>query len=227
MDNNMPSVGRDNERDAPQPLEVTVDDTITESRFMNLPPELRNRIYEFAVIDSKPIDLVEPDPTRKSRCRRSNKTVQPPLTLVCRQLRHEVLPIFYALNTFKVTVCANTAYFDDWAGPAEYVAMRWVDRLSDLNKKHLGSIRICAFMSASDATEDFHCNKLYNCAEERVWKDASYRPTKAGCMRDKRLLRGWKWVGDVDVEEGCDHTLEGARDDVGKEVHHHALVWLG
>ena len=58
-------------------------------RFMNLPPELRTRVYDyyFAYFD-KPL----------------HTPVQPPLTLVCSQIRKEALPLFYATCTFDLNL---------------------------------------------------------------------------------------------------------------------------
>lgn len=65
----------------------TADDLATFPRFLDLPAELRNAIYElhFHGFDSF-----------------SGEHVQPPLTMASRQLRSETLPLFYDCATFEL-----------------------------------------------------------------------------------------------------------------------------
>lgn len=65
----------------------TADDLATFPRFLDLPAELRNAIYElhFHGFDSS-----------------SGENVQPPLTMASRQLRSETLPLFYDCATFDL-----------------------------------------------------------------------------------------------------------------------------
>lgn len=57
----------------------------TFSRFADLPPELRERIYKFYLSEFP----------KKLKC-----PTQPPLARSCRLLRHEALPLFYKSTTF-------------------------------------------------------------------------------------------------------------------------------
>lgn len=61
-------------------------------RFIDLPKELRLEIYQYAVIE--PRVFIRPDSVTGIE--------QPDLAQTCRQVRSEVLPIFYAKNTFAV-----------------------------------------------------------------------------------------------------------------------------
>lgn len=68
-------------------------------RFLDLPAEIRNRVYSyyFATSDTKPqYNLVN--------------YRDPPITLACKQLRRESLPIFFSECTFLLTIGAN--YFE-------------------------------------------------------------------------------------------------------------------
>ena len=56
-------------------------------RFIDLPPELRNAIYEYYMADFP---------------RRLTAPTQPPLTRTCRLMRSEALPIFYHQTSFVV-----------------------------------------------------------------------------------------------------------------------------
>lgn len=60
------------------------------SRFTDLPPELRERIYAM-YMDEFPKKLTFPN--------------QPPLTLTCRLLRREALPLFYRSTCFSLFFC--------------------------------------------------------------------------------------------------------------------------
>lgn len=62
-------------------------------RFLDLPAEIRNMIYEVYFLDLP--DL-------------SSAHVQPPLTLVSRVLRTEALPVFYGSATFIFTILSDT-----------------------------------------------------------------------------------------------------------------------
>ena len=80
--------------------------------FQKLPPELRNHVYQHAVIEEDVIDLS--DINRKERSwglrgaeegrvtsRQIQRIVrQPPLTRVCVEIRKEALPMFYRRNIF-------------------------------------------------------------------------------------------------------------------------------
>ena len=65
----------------------------TTSRLLELPPELRNYVYELSVVSNTSI-VIEPGD-------KSTRAKQPPLILVNRQIRSEALLIFYAQNTFE------------------------------------------------------------------------------------------------------------------------------
>ncbi|TKA25879.1 hypothetical protein B0A50_05634 [Salinomyces thailandicus] len=61
-------------------------------RFLDLPPELRNRIYHFALAPDPSTALVRPAP--------------PALSATSRQVRQETLPIFYGDNCFVLQFTA-------------------------------------------------------------------------------------------------------------------------
>ncbi|KAK0868677.1 hypothetical protein LTR91_013897 [Friedmanniomyces endolithicus] len=63
-------------------------------RLMDLPKELRCEIYSFVVVERK--ILIRPDSVTGRE--------QPDLAMVSREVREEVLPIFYAKNTFAIDV---------------------------------------------------------------------------------------------------------------------------
>ncbi|KAK5168799.1 uncharacterized protein LTR77_006108 [Saxophila tyrrhenica] len=66
-------------------------------RFMDLPPELRNRIYGFATHNEVPLRL---------------RALKPPaITRVSRQVRSESIPVYFDVNTFVVQ---TTAPYTGW-----------------------------------------------------------------------------------------------------------------
>lgn len=62
-------------------------------RFLDLPAELRNGVYSYAVLINKPIHLAA--------------AFAPPITRVSKQVRAEALPVFFAENSFTVEVTSN------------------------------------------------------------------------------------------------------------------------
>lgn len=93
-------------------------ETTTERHLLSLPPELRNRIYRYAVLEHEDICLSASGPQ------------QPALLRVCTQTRQEAINIYYTENCFRLSVqdydgealsqfCTNwQAYFTP---PADYV----------------------------------------------------------------------------------------------------------
>ena len=64
-------------------------------RLLDLPQEIRDLIYEFAVTSSKPIVAFRLDEYQRPSYQ---EAIQPPLTRSNRQIRRESLPIFYDCN---------------------------------------------------------------------------------------------------------------------------------
>ncbi|GAB1732579.1 hypothetical protein NU195Hw_g5010t1 [Hortaea werneckii] len=73
-------------------VDLTGEKTRESSRLMELPKELRANIYRWVVVESKV--FVRPDSMMGRE--------QPDLAMVSKQLRNEVLPIFYAENVFAI-----------------------------------------------------------------------------------------------------------------------------
>ncbi|CAK3989231.1 Hypothetical predicted protein [Lecanosticta acicola] len=85
-----------------------------ESKFLALPRELRNIIYDYAFIDPEPQYICLAN--SQTGCRRITALS---LARVCMQLRDEVHDIFYAGNTFY----AYISYYSDSAPRAK--ALEW------------------------------------------------------------------------------------------------------
>lgn len=81
---------------------VTIENRPRDSTcFLDLPAEIRNVIYEQSIIESKPINI----------CQCDFRLQVPSLLMTSRQIRTEVLPLYYSLNTFKACTSACT---DKW-----------------------------------------------------------------------------------------------------------------
>ncbi|KAK5704352.1 hypothetical protein LTR97_003370 [Elasticomyces elasticus] len=61
------------------------------SRLLDLPPELRNAIYEYALVIHQPITISK-----------TSQWTQPGLLRACKQIRQEAAPIYYGMNQFHI-----------------------------------------------------------------------------------------------------------------------------
>ncbi|KAK4503187.1 hypothetical protein PRZ48_006615 [Zasmidium cellare] len=195
------------------------------SRLMRLPQELRDYIYELAVVEEKPIEVVELVPAYESlvpcnysRRRLSHALHEPALAQVSTQLRREVLSTFYGQNTFTVTVKKINSVYSQGV---ECLAMRWLQHLSPENKKSLRKVAIYTTLSSATLTSGRGYSQLYSLADKRVCGGVNYKKKYASELR----LEGWTWEGDVEAGKECKRRRARGKT-VGKcEMHHHALVW--
>jgi hypothetical protein len=77
--------------------------TSTPSRFFTLPPELRNKIYRYALVRDEPIKVHFEVNQRGRRGRRCRFTMLPALATVSKQVRLESQRIFFEENQFEIT----------------------------------------------------------------------------------------------------------------------------
>lgn len=71
---------------------VSPSQEITRLCFFSLPAEIRNHIYDLSIPSHRTF-VIGP-------WRPNTQRMQPPLTQVCKQIRHETVPMFVAKNTF-------------------------------------------------------------------------------------------------------------------------------
>ena len=115
------------------------------SGFLSLPPELRNRVYEYALVsdtaiefrvsrfrsrtlDTDALRMKRDQTTRKLKERLSRELEQPPLTRTCRVIRDEALPVFYGNNTFLI---------GDWWIHCRKWMLAWLQRLGPQKRSML------------------------------------------------------------------------------------------
>lgn len=98
----------------------------TQFRFLDLPPEIRHRIYKLAL----PITIVAP-------LRKQKQAKYPILTRISPGIRTEILPLFHSATTFKLnyTTTQNTT-------DVAKTAQKWMLNVVRENVKHLRSISI-------------------------------------------------------------------------------------
>ncbi|KAK5113476.1 hypothetical protein LTR62_003345 [Meristemomyces frigidus] len=106
--------------------------------FFSLPPELREEIY--LLVLQKPhntITMLANHTSYKSEI----SAAQPSLTKVCKQLRHETLPVYYNANVFL----ADVSEADDVA-----TAQRWLRAIGDERVKELLDLKHCRIGHTGD-----------------------------------------------------------------------------
>lgn len=107
----------------------------TSFRFLDLPAELRNRIYGFYLAECGTVVI---KPYEKKT------TGYPPITKVSRQTRSEVLPLFYASATFELSYTSK-------APPLALHAQQWVSSTVGDKLKQLRCISIRVQMEDDQA----------------------------------------------------------------------------
>lgn len=102
--------------------------TNTTSSLLELPPELRNYIYELVLVEPSTIKLVTlRDAWDISKVRR------PTMAGICKQIRQEALPIYYERNTFELYIGALSP---GMSGPNSFIFLRkWLGMIGAANIK--------------------------------------------------------------------------------------------
>jgi len=103
------------------------DDTYLSSLLMTLPLEIRQRIWRLVVVETQffVYPAISPE--------------QPDLAMTSRQIRGEVLPLFYGENTFAVEVPIETVRNSTSGRVSLGPARKWVAALEE--GEHVGTIR--------------------------------------------------------------------------------------
>ncbi|KAK5709314.1 hypothetical protein LTR17_019885 [Elasticomyces elasticus] len=141
----------------------------TRSAFLELPPELRNRVYEAALIQRSPI------PTHPERdiflqpglCKPIWRA--PALLQTCRQIRCEAFKIYYALNTFSID-CSER---EDVMLPV----LQWLRALDVESRRALACVRLDGWCysigdeqspEGNDGYEDEYSEEIKEVIERRM-----------------------------------------------------------
>ena len=153
-------------------------------RLFRLPAELRNRIYELALVQKKHIHASiagceeswsRPNSKQVKRAILALTLRQPPLTRTCRKLREEALPIFYGGNVFHVPILHN----DGNAGEV----IDWLTAVGAKNRSLLHQLYLPAIVRL-----DVSYTRLFEAFGDSV--SVTYTETKRrGTKRLKRYNR--------------------------------------
>lgn len=137
-------------------------------RLLELPPELRDAIFEFALTSEKTIVTFRLDGYQKDSY---TQAIQPPLTQVNRQVRHESIPIYYASNDFVLHTEGNKS--DD--------ARRWLV----CNERYLLKLRrVSLWVRYAAITHDRSSSN--GALSIAMWRDVT-----AGCWK---VDDEWRWI---------------------------------
>lgn len=112
------------------------------SPLARLPPELRNRIYEFAFT----LPLAKNYRSLSDHIKEHNG-----LTRTCRQLRSESRLLFFRLNHFWVCICLNADYED---------GRRVLKALGAYVVSRIGSVRSCSGVTITPNVRGVQCSEL-------------------------------------------------------------------
>lgn len=103
------------------------DNAATFDRFLELPPELRLRVYELHFDSFGLVDIAE----------------QPPIAMVSRIIRREALPLFYHISCFTFTILSG-AYSP--SGPMlDSLSRSMVNRLTDWQLERIEHLHVNFF----------------------------------------------------------------------------------
>jgi hypothetical protein len=95
-----------------------------QSRFLDLPLELRERIYFFSFTPSS-TEL-------------KDRPIEPPIVLTSKQLRDEALPVFYACSTLTIQTYVKC----DFYGHCWMTTRKWYHHLSRSKLRYITNFRI-------------------------------------------------------------------------------------
>ncbi|KAI7238840.1 hypothetical protein KC330_g2322 [Hortaea werneckii] len=101
-----------------------------DSRLLDLPPELRNSVYTYALATDDVIQIPA-----------SGKPTRPPLLKVCQQITKDATLLYYSCNKFSIS-----------AGKRLKIFRRWILSLEEKERKCLGPVTITRDVSGKTAT---------------------------------------------------------------------------
>lgn len=105
-------VGKKTGKEAKKAIEAKFGKIDKVFRVMDLPKELRTMVWRHAVVCDDAFITPQLDTSRE----------QPDLAMTCRQVREEVLPIFYGENMFSIDISLSTPAFHT---PVERLFQKW------------------------------------------------------------------------------------------------------
>ncbi|OCL02511.1 hypothetical protein AOQ84DRAFT_228916 [Glonium stellatum] len=181
----------------------------TPFRFLDLPAELRNSVYEL-VVQGRDRDADTKTPIRVVGGEFCIGYHQPNITRVCRQIRREALFVFYRENVF-------TFNFDcvmDWLHDHDFFA-HWVEIIGPENARNLRTVKITSAplhieSLAIECPQEFPCGTLRLAMGkeyfENTWDLPERRPRSLWLL-ETFLLNGFE-TGDGELIMETENVLE-------------------
>ena len=162
---------------------------------LDLPAELRNLIYHFAVVNEKPIKIIQDEWRGEAEAPK-----QPALAMTCKQIRDEVLPVFYGANTFVYDPAG------DIVQSCQRVTESWIQACEPY-VNFIRSVGVTAHLEQAGS--------YYESGEERY-----YGWTEIECYITATLIEGQEWVElwlGGELEDQCICSMEQRRWDSSPE----------
>jgi len=149
-------------------------------RLLELPPELRNAIYVYAVVENGPVPL---------RMRLNNYCIEPALLATNRQIRSECLPVIYGQNTLESGYSHRTRKF---------LTALSADKLKMIRQLQAWDVEGLAHMTQdqrfSEQTRAAFVAGIKNDMDVWVRKHSRGNLREDALQVPLRTLRGTKWV---------------------------------
>ncbi|RMY78938.1 hypothetical protein D0864_09188 [Hortaea werneckii] len=151
--------------------------------FLKLPPELRNTIYRYIVVNSTPIQLYLGDVDRRRQMKPQSeqdgrrpllinvKTHPQPLALTCRTLYSEVRSIYMVENTFCLSNISTTERLHvDYITQFRRMMGLFAKKIKKVNIDYRSYVKVA---NSSSSDEEF----------KQIWVKLSVSLNDSGCLK--------------------------------------------
>lgn len=165
---------------------ITADST-TSFRFLDLPLELRRMVYAFVLEEEMPLTAVVPE-----------TVAQPALLKVCRVVRTEACPVFYAVNRVAMSLEMRLVAGAPGEGMKQIVAVkeeteRWLDAIGQRNVAAVRVVVVELAVKMRRIAIEVHMGRMKGVQHLRFYRTCAHHEVgKAGCAR---------WLGSRSFEE--------------------------
>ena len=207
-------VGKAKKADARFHRKKVQEEEVKMFRVMDLPSELRAKVWRASVVRPRGFIWPEEKLTRE----------QPDLAMTCRQVRGEVLPIFYAENVFAVSIATPVAAL---MGKRQgvHIFQRWAEALEGTPKQPGWFSFVRRWAISYEAPNNHRIHKLFRVrASGNITVDRSFLVAVSFSKR-KYGEDGAFWDANVEVHREAPCILPG-REDYGTCKVRTVPAWL-
>ncbi|KAK5740372.1 hypothetical protein LTR17_004635 [Elasticomyces elasticus] len=124
-----------------------------ENLLLTIPPEIRNWIYELALIEPHSIKVANgmSSTHTSDECDPTSPTLAPPgLLTTCQQIRNEALPVYHGRNIFEIHIHGTCLDFTTkYADIAMLQTYQYLRKLCEKQRKMLGRLIVCTSIRPS------------------------------------------------------------------------------